>query len=253
MTIQINNPMRLNIILFTLTGLFVSCQRTACPCGEHDVFFSRMFVSCYHRMESIFLEKGVGEESDFIYIKYNVSPFASIADEDLTHINRLAEKHRDTDYNREIMYAAGSNFMCATFGGRYGITPDIAKISIKSNNDFDVDHPAGTPLNDIVRLYATTVYPYIKSGYTETFDWSSDTTGCFHYLGCGTEDFPINALLSEINAEDLIMAGGNISYSNYGKLKFSKSPNLSKKHLLTVEMASDGGRIFEASLDVAFD
>lgn len=244
----------LHIILFIFAGLFVSCHRTSCPCDEHDVYFSRMFVSCYHRMGRIYLEKGVGDESGLIYIKYDALPFASIADEDLTRINRLAEKHHDTSYNREIMYAAGSNFMCATFGGKYGITPDMTKISVKSNNDFDANHPAGTPLNDIVRLYSTTVYPYIESGYTETFDWSTDTTGCFNYLGCGPEDFPINALLSEINAEDLIMAGGGyIGYGNYAKLKFTQSPTLSKQHRLTVEMESDGGYVYRSSLEVEFE
>ena len=243
----------LSIILLS-SVCFNACRYPllVCGCDEHDVYLSKMFISSYLRMKRIYLEKGSENESDFIYIKYDTSPYASIADKDPTCINRLAEKHHDTDYNRKITYTAGTNSICHVSGGRYGITPDITRISIKSDSDFDAEHPAGTSLNDIVRLYSTSVYPYIKSGYTETFDWGTDTTGCFDYLYLDSEDFPIDVLLSEIDAETLIMAAGFVGNNNYGKLKFTTLPTLSKQHRLTIEMESDEGKLFTASLDLTF-
>ena len=49
------------------------------------------------------------------------------------------------------------------------IGTDFQKIEISCNKGYNAEHPAGTLLNDIVRLISGTPHPFIKSGYKKTF------------------------------------------------------------------------------------
>ena len=53
----------------------------------------------------------------------------------------------------------------ATPGMTESLAYPIDKITLSSVDDFDAEHPAGKPLDDIVKLEYETFYEYIKNGY----------------------------------------------------------------------------------------
>lgn len=223
------------------TVLFTILLFLLCSCNDADYYYSTMFTSCYSNIDSIHLEISKGD-SNLLLIGVSDSYYASIADDDKTTINQLAAKHNDTSYNKMIAYAKEGNW---TEEGHGGWRQDFVRIDITSNADYDETHKARTLLNDIIRLRSTTVYPYIMSGYTKTFDWS--TTKYIARPECHL----IDGLLSELSSENLIMAGWENS-TVYAELYFVKYPTHSRQHRLTIVMESDEGEIFTDSLDLIF-
>ena len=78
------------------------------------------------------------------YYSYEVqelfSPTQTI--ENLNRFNELAAKNKDIGYDWVEIYFRGGRTRSAAY-------PGIAVIQITSDRDYDVSHPAGTPLNDI--------------------------------------------------------------------------------------------------------
>lgn len=220
---------------------FVCTLLTFCSCEHDDYYFSSMFTSYYNNIDSIHLAID-RNDSNTLLICVSDSYYASIADDDRTAINQLAAKHNDTSYNRKIAYVGGGNW---TEEGHAGWKQDFVRIDIVSNADYDETHKAGVLLNDIVRLCSSSAYPYIMSGYTKTYDWRITK------YAARPECHLIDGLLSEICPEDLIMAGWEGS-TVYAELYFVEQPTLSKQHRLTIEMESDEGELFTASLDLTF-
>lgn len=213
-----------------------------CSCERYDIYYSSMFVSHYSNIASIHLSTE-GGDCNVLQIGISDTYYASIADDDRTVINQLAEKHNDTSYNKKIAYMEGANW---TVEGCTGWKQDFVRIDILSDADYDETHKAGTLLNDIVRLCSATPYPYIMSGYTKTFDWSTTE------YTARPECHLIDGLLSELRPEDLIMAGWPSS-TCYAELRFVKQPTLSKQHRFSLEMESDDGHVYRSSLKVEFE
>lgn len=67
-------------------------------------------------------------------------------------------------------------------------------LEIWSTADWDAGHPAGTPLDDIVRFESDTPWPYIRSGYTQRY--SDKKRG---------EYYPVHCLVSELTADDMTL------------------------------------------------
>ena len=121
-----------------------------------------------------------------------------------------------------------------------GLQPALAypidKITIYSNKDFDAEHPAGEPLDDIVRLGFNSFYPFIANGYkyfpTSEEWWYPDR-------------LPYSIPFADINAEvtKLIEAHfttWQISPSYVAKIEFASEPTEAGKYTFTLEMTSNG-------------
>lgn len=72
----------------------------------------------------------------------------------LEKYNELCRKHDDLSYNDRIT----SEHACCAY--------DFASISFVCTKVWDEAHPAGKPLDDIVRMDAWSYYPYVRSGYS---------------------------------------------------------------------------------------
>lgn len=52
-------------------------------------------------------------------------------------------------------------------GSNFAVAEAFRKISVVSDTDFDAEHLAGTPLDDIICLRSESAYEYIRSGYKQ--------------------------------------------------------------------------------------
>ena len=121
-----------------------------------------------------------------------------------------------------------------------GLQPALAypidKITIYSNKDFDAEHPAGEPLDDIVRLGFNSFYPFIANGYkyfpTSEEWWYSDR-------------LPYSIPFADINAEvtkliEAYYTTWQISPSYVAKIEFASEPTEAGKYTFTLEMTTNG-------------
>lgn len=137
-----------------------------------------------------------------------------------------AAKYGDTCYNDIPYRSIGS------------ISKIITSISIVSDTDFDIEHPAGTPLDNIVYAEASTPYYFINNGYKYPDNMAVDSS-----IYCNNI---IYKLLSELDAEGLILV------QPYLHLSFSKFPTLNKTHTLTLTCALESGKVLKDESKVTF-
>ena len=67
---------------------------------------------------------------------------------------KFAELYGDTSFKGYIIP-----------GSCHPLAYPIDKMTISCGNDYDAEHPAGEPLDDIVKLEFETFYEYVKNGY----------------------------------------------------------------------------------------
>lgn len=157
----------------------------------------------------------------------------------------LCTLHNDMTYNKERSYIGYPDF-----GNSY--KGDIVSVDVVSNADFNELYPANSSLNDIVRFLSRSIYPYILSGYKDTFDWDKDFPENFRVekgLSFGNMDenpcyHPVDKRLSELTPSDLVLANTGYFNVQLGFLVFEQQPNVNKKHELTVTIKLSDGRVF---------
>lgn len=131
-------------------------------------------------------------------------------------------------YNRKVRYSYGeyNRPRCSCF---------FTDLEIWSTADWDAGHPAGTPLDDIVRFESDTPWPYIRSGYTQRY--SDKKRG---------EYYPVHCLVSELTADDMTLL------PDYFFILFTSRPALDLQHTIRVRLTDDAGNVYEAGIDVDF-
>ena len=92
----------------------------------------------------------------------------------------LAKAHHDTEYKR-----SGKTFSYCQF-------VRTEQIDVFSDTDYDADHPAGTPLNDIVDIQFSSAEDYVQSNYTKGEYLSDLTTPAIDYVN--PEDSPVDEI-----------------------------------------------------------
>ncbi|MDO4726912.1 MAG: hypothetical protein Q4A56_06820 [Porphyromonadaceae bacterium] len=184
------------------------------------------------------------------------SQFFSLDSEgsDKENYDKLCKEHNDMTYNvKENWLAYGPYVATAS-------ATDFTGIDIKSNNDFDVEHPAGSSLGDIVRFVSFSPKRFIDSGYKDRSDWVSSKPQIFdrepeikNNLNVRGKDlsafFVINKLLTEIGSDEMQM----LPKSRHGYLIFDKSPTAQKEHLLTVTIYIRGGKVITKTITKVFE
>jgi hypothetical protein len=114
----------------------------------------------------------------------------------------------------------------------------IEKITLVSNNNFDAEHPAGSVVDDVVRLNLATYETFIKNGYTYPEEWD--------YLRYSSEYLPGlipvgEFYLSEVTGEIARL----ISCSPFGSplLKFMQEPEVAGEYPFTLTITMNGEEI----------
>ena len=133
--------------------LFCGCLPSSAP---YEDFYSRSFVLRYCQVSDISIERRYYSEDD---PDYNLGYFIRVVSDKLYRANRngeekqvydaLCEKYNDVTYNRKVRYSYDEYYppRCSCF---------FTDMEIWSTADWDAGHPAGTPLDDIVRFKSDT-------------------------------------------------------------------------------------------------
>ena len=167
----------------------------------------------------------------------------------------LCREYQDTCYNREI------DWEYMSVGAAVQRT---ARIDVASDRDFDVAHPAGSSLNDLVMFYGATPYPCIASGYKEFFNrfdtlphpTDNPVYNCSknYYVHSPNEPkpfFPVYKRLSNMTEEDFLLTRGNGS-GTAGVLFFTSKPEEEQTHTLTVTLTTTEGEQFSDEVVYTF-
>lgn len=178
-----------------------------------------------------------------------VSDFQSKDEGKKAKYYELCAKYGDTSYNRKI--EIDNNLVIRSF-----FINDFIDVEVTSDKDFDAEHPAGTSLNDVIRFVSVSPWPYIKSRYTDTFDWNntslqSDYIQTIHNMYMDETHHPIDVPLSEVTVDDMTLLGfGDGEY--ICSLFFTTGPTDNKQHTFTVTITEADGNTMSATCDFTF-
>lgn len=88
-----------------------------------------------------------------------------------SHYYKLCQKYDDLYYGQDIRYSTmpGMDYN----NGVSAFSEIITGISIVSDDDWNIEYPRGTLLNDLFSVKCVTLYPYIQSRYMLDNDRSS--------------------------------------------------------------------------------
>jgi hypothetical protein len=216
---------------FCLSILFMFVANS-CDVFKTEVF--RSFVYEYYNAESVFIYETSDRNIAMAFSdRQTVCNWQSKGEQKKLY-DSLCTAHNDLTYNKEVTYYESPDPELPALS-----LNSIASIEVSSNADFDHEHPAGTPLNDIIRFMGKSVYEFLQSNYTNKYDWENipeeyrkerTFRGAFY-------EFPRYKLLSELTPEDMRM-----QTTDFGVLHFEKEPTLSKTHELTITITLDNNR-----------
>ena len=171
----------------------------------------------------------------------------------------LCKKHNDLSFYGKINVGKTSHV------GYTAIGTDFQKIEISCNKDYNSEHPAGTLLNDIVRLISGTPYPYIKSGYKKTFNKNDPLSALYEvygrvylgsyylmmYLDFKNSDlipvFPVDKKVSELTKEDLTLVS-----PYFGEFYVEKLPEAKGDYEFTIKLYGDDGKVYSGKAIMKF-
>lgn len=183
----------------------------------------------------------------------------------------LSEKHSDKNFNRLVLDDQ-------LLKNEY-FSEDFSAITITSDRDFDEAHPAGTPLNDVARFITVTPARFIKSGYTDTFDWDGyEKLSVFKryfaytlaktdgykpgHITLGRENiFPVYKMVGELTADDMALLGRGViqihqqhgATDPFAVIEFTRTPATPGAHSVSIVITTDSGTTYRVEpLKVSF-
>lgn len=193
---------------------------------------------------------------------YDRDNIVSILDKNGNVTSNLAAyctKYGDDHYNREVCINPAY-----VWEENIGYVSDVISITVTSESGFDAEHPAGTPLNGLIRWSTMSIYPYIRRGYTEPFDADSYTPasatekavidGVYGEFEIVTPDL-VTGQLSDLTAEDMKIMRCFIAgepYDHIGCFGFTSKPDKEMLHNMTIEVELEDGRVLETLFTVDF-
>lgn len=248
--------------IITILGcVFAMLFTYSCFDGLYEVFM-RSMVSDYGIPAELVLAKTY--QSRLIQVEFKTSGIAGKKSHPVLY-NYWCQKHGDMSYNREETIHQSYEIYPHRF-----IAADYTAIEVTCDTDWDADHPAGTPLNDIMMFYAVSPIKYIRSGYTEMYDWDSNENSRYFkdymlnhavaYKGTVAQGvtpfYPIMKPVDELMPEDMILLGtGNLYSGNFGGtmcflLEFRSLSAKTEDRTITVTVTTDKEETFSASIEL---
>lgn len=207
---------RLIIICISLFALS-SCNDTKCT----GMWYTPFFISNYLLLEEITCTPSelYNNEAYLIYYGENCG-------DKLSYFSKL---YNDTSYNNFILP-----------GSQQALAYPLDKITLSCNSDYDDKHPAGTPLDDIVKLKFTSYLDYIENGYQYP-EWYKKEKGY------GLGEIPFEYYLSEINSDNTKLASRAVS-----TITFTELPTVAGEYNFTLELTTNG-ETFTTTFTHVFD
>lgn len=256
--------------IFRISMILASCLIfTGCPFytetpPEYEFIHRDHYVEAYYdNVQEIFLK------FDSISSSIAVCP-RPLSDDNLVSANQgnrdfydsLCIKHNDINYNE--MCRKFSNMRCyPTF-----LCFDLLSVNVTSFSDYDLEHPAGSSLNDIVRYMSFSPKEFLDRGSDSISDISNTSTffgrriGRWHLIQNANQwsisqpDFhytysPVEKYINELKPSDMVMPSlGDPSILCV--LYFAKRPAKPGKYTIIVELKADNGQVLSGTLEVSF-
>ncbi|GEM_PF-1734856 len=255
-----------NICFLLLSSLFLLYACTPRRVEKAITLTFRSFVGRYAFVgEDLFLESPVERAITLKGRIIGSSVYDDKREDKIRIYDSLCLKNGDMSYNRSVsgmpkplgIVASGVNFI---------------KTDITCTRDFSAGLPAGSSLAGIVRFMSSSLYPFIKSGYTKTYDYTQELPEPYKSLGqkyvhlyfeeysqfrplSKTEAplFPINKIATELNKEDLTLVGlWESGVGNIGTLYFEELPETSGEYEIVVKLYGDDGKTYSGSIVMNF-
>jgi hypothetical protein len=220
----------LSTALFTLLLLgFSSCQTVI----EGDGIFNKSYVNQFIKATSI-----AGDYlNDYQAIQINAKGNA-VSNPESAEFIELINYFGDNAYNTRRMSRPFP-----------AIANEFDAIEVTSNKDFSEDLPAGTSLASVLKLLAISPAKYIKSKYTESFNWAENEPEEFKGLSFNNDEgyYPVLKTVSELTAEDMLLINPYLLL-----LRFTEIPSINKEHTFTITLKY-GEKRLRTDVDVVFE
>ena len=106
-------------------------------------------------------------------------------------------------------------------------------IHVVSGTDYDEEHPAGTYLDDIIRIHFKSAEDYLATGYTSLKHYLGKTTGPSSYYGAS--DLDLSEYLDEFNRIQRKLIRFSFSF------RLTKAPDRTGTHRFTITYTNEDG------------
>lgn len=120
------------------------------------------------------------------------------------------------------------SFNGSTYPGAFSaLAYPFDKITLSCDSDYNAKHPAGTPLDDIVKLEFESYWDFIQNDYQYP-EWYTEKE-------CGYGEVPLKYYLSEINSDNTKLAARKAH-----RLVFTELPTVLGGYNFTLELTTNG-------------
>ena len=186
-----------------------------------DRFFGGGYPTSHYITNYIVMEKIIVDNNDgALCIKVSGQDFCTLWPEDEEEGLYFADLYNDNSY--EGVVSGFTNIALAY---------PLDKITISCEKDFDANHPAGEPLDDIAQLKYFSYYQFLENGY-QRFSESRDC------IGYSMNFDSINAEITKlVKAEFIPYLSGQ---GDIAKINFASQPEKAGEYTFTLEITTNG-------------
>lgn len=200
------------VITFFLCGLLFSCSND----NEKEisgVIYLKRLISVYLAPETITTEN--------IDSGIRLSLKGKIITSGKEYDN-LSKYYNDTNYNKYVYN-----------GPRRAVNDSIYKVTMKTMEDFDPQHPAGSDITDLVECQYVSYYNFIKNNYKTENSENKPIEGLYYYSKIeGAEAY-------KMNLTDICYDNSKLMAPEF-MLKFKTTPEKKGIYTFNLEMFFSG-------------
>ena len=150
MTLRIRNSIR--VCSAILLGAL------SCGCSQHEDIWTDSYIEEYYEINGLRIHQLTF--GSVYFIDYGRSASIKSTGEDKVWFDWICYENGDFTYGREVRLMYGMPGICA-------YTPNVASIDVYCEDDFDASHPAGSSINEYVKIEYRHAGDYIASGYKD--------------------------------------------------------------------------------------
>ena len=142
-------------LVFSIAAACIICtscskQEESRPCVQHYI---PTYVKGEYVLSPLYANKGISLSLNNVKLLSSPDKYPGIKAEEYLSI---AERNGDMSYNRPADY---------DWDFRMAYADNFRSLHLTSDTDWDETHPAGTPLDDLIRIEASSYAAYILNGY----------------------------------------------------------------------------------------
>ena len=127
-------------------------------CSSHEDIWTDSYIERYNEINGLRIHQLISGSITFIGSGRSAS--IKSTGEDKVWFDRICHENGDFTYSREVRLMYG-------MPGIIAYTPDIVSIDVYCEDDFDASHPAGSSINEYIKIAYGHAGDYIASGYKD--------------------------------------------------------------------------------------